>query len=228
MKAYRIRNWQANFETSESRKRKTQLGWIALPTQMDGKRFRRLSRIDDAAEIFGAWCLLLEIAGRCPCRGLLVDDHGMPVDAEAAADSSGFQQASFEKAFKVLSEPRIGWLEVVNLPEPAENPADTGKIRSYRTEPKPKPNKTEQDLTEEGAGDSDSDISSVDISDSDSISPELARQVFLLAVDRFVPKSGDQRLVGRVVPAGCPPRRGVASARQGDGSCEGRRKIRGV
>ena len=118
-KAYQIRNWSANFETSESRKRISNLQWVALPTRHDGRRFRRLSRHEQATEIFGAWCLIVEVAAKMPQRGKLIDDRDEPLKAVDLTDLTGFPEASFQMALKVLSSNEIGWLETIDWPESA-------------------------------------------------------------------------------------------------------------
>ncbi len=119
---YRVRNWLQHFETSESTKRKSSLPWVAIPTKHDGKSFRRLSRQPDADAIYGAWVLIVAVAGKCPVRGLLADEDG-PLTPEDLEDKTGIPAASFEKAIQLLSSERFQWLVVDNLLEPAENSA---------------------------------------------------------------------------------------------------------
>lgn len=100
------------FEIAQSRKYK-RLGWVAIPNRHDGKGFRRIARQPKATDIFTAWILILQVASKQDTRGLLVDGDG-PLAAEDLADKTGYPEEIFEKAFKVLSEPKIGWLEKVS------------------------------------------------------------------------------------------------------------------
>lgn len=113
MPTYQIRNWVDSFEISQSKKVYKRLMWVAMPNKHDGKGFRRISLHADAVEIFCAWVLIVQVASKMKTRGLLVDDDG-PLDADDLAVKTGFPSEIFEKAFAVLTEPKIGWLEVVD------------------------------------------------------------------------------------------------------------------
>lgn len=144
---YRIREWSKHFETSESNKRKGSLKWVALPTKHDGKSYRRLMRLPNADAIYGAWMLLVAVAGKCPIRGVLADDEG-PLTAEDLEDKTGLPARAFATAIEVLASDRFQWLEVVHLPEPAEKTADTSA--PCRSLPENQPtvqDKTEHDST---------------------------------------------------------------------------------
>jgi hypothetical protein len=108
---YSIRAWNEHFEVSQSRKRKHALNWVALPTKHDGKSFRRLMMMSDGLEIYGAWVLLVQVAAKCPVRGILADADG-PLDSADLAIKTGCRQELFDKALKILSAERIGWLVV--------------------------------------------------------------------------------------------------------------------
>lgn len=107
--AYRIKNWDMNFEKAQTRQC-NKASWVAIPNKHDGKSFRRITKHDRAAEIFAAWILIVQVASKMPERGLLVDDDG-PLDAEDMSDKTGFSAGMFTLAFSVLAEPRIGWIE---------------------------------------------------------------------------------------------------------------------
>lgn len=109
---YRIKDWDKLFEIAQSRKCE-RLHWVAIPNKHDGKGFRRIARHPQRCEIFAAWILILQVASRQDKRGLLVDGDG-PLGPEDMADKTGYPEGIFALAFGVLSEPKIGWLEVVN------------------------------------------------------------------------------------------------------------------
>jgi hypothetical protein len=50
------------------------------------------------------------VASKCPTRGILEDDDG-PLTADDLADKTGFPVEYFRKAFNVLTQKEIGWLE---------------------------------------------------------------------------------------------------------------------
>jgi hypothetical protein len=110
MPAYQIKDWDKHFENHESRKVKG-VRWIALPNKHDGKSYRRLSQLPGASEIFAAWTLILQVASKMPTRGILADEDG-PLDSDDLSAMTGFPAEIFDKAFKALIEPKIGWLEM--------------------------------------------------------------------------------------------------------------------
>lgn len=113
-RCYRIRNWDRLFETSESRKR-VNLPWVAIPTKHDGKGYRRLMR-EFGPAVYGAWILIVAVAAKCPTRGTLADADG-PLSALDLADKTDCPVEVIEQALVGLTNERIGWLEIVNLPE---------------------------------------------------------------------------------------------------------------
>lgn len=105
---YCVVDWDRYFENAASRKVNFPR-WVPMPNQHDGGRFRRLSRHPQAETVYGAWCLLVQVASRCPVRGVLADEHG-PLTPERLEDKTGFKASVFAIAFEVLTAPDIGWL----------------------------------------------------------------------------------------------------------------------
>lgn len=117
--AWAIKDWDKYFEKSDTRKCGA-MRWIALPNKHDGKSYRRIMRQDDAAELFTAWILLLQVSSKMPVRGVLSDEDGA-LTAEDLSDKTGFPKIKFEKALDYLSSREIAWLveiqtENANLP----------------------------------------------------------------------------------------------------------------
>lgn len=108
---YSIRDWNKHFEVSQSRKVEGPLDWVAIPTKHDGKSYRRIMLLDDGPSIYAAWILIVQIAAKCDPRGILADKDG-PLDASDLAIKTGCRPQLFEKAFKVLTGNKIGWLLV--------------------------------------------------------------------------------------------------------------------
>src|SRR4051812_44415687 len=98
---YRVRDWDSLYENSETRKLK-KLSWVPIPNRHDGKGYRRLLASPEGPGSFGAWILILEVASRCPTRGVLVDTDG-PIDSRGMADKTGYPEKLFKTAFKLLS-----------------------------------------------------------------------------------------------------------------------------
>ena len=107
---YSIRDWERHFENAQSRKVDS-LHWVRMPTKHDGKSFRRIMLRDDAGDIFSAWVLIVQVAAKCPTRGVLADHDG-PLDETDLAIKTGFRASIFAKALNVLANKDIGWLVV--------------------------------------------------------------------------------------------------------------------
>lgn len=108
--AYAINNWDEHFESAYSRRIKGRLPWVQMPTSHDGKRYLRLTSRPMPVELFGAWCLLVELAAKMPKRGVFVDSHGEALDAQDFADMTKMPVEPFERALKELSSPRLRWI----------------------------------------------------------------------------------------------------------------------
>ena len=126
MKTYKVRNGSKYYETAETRKLK-RLDWIALPTKLDGKGYRRITMLGDKGPlVFAAWIAILEVAANCPERWVLADEDG-PLDADDLSAKTGWPAACFELAFEHLVHPKIGWLEVVDTEQVISNLGDVGR-----------------------------------------------------------------------------------------------------
>ena len=105
MVTYRIKDWDTLFETSETRKL-VRLNWVPIPNKHDGKGYRRLIR--SGALNYAAWVLLLQVASKCPQRGVLADQDG-PLTPDDLFIKTDCPASCFTAAIPKLLE--IGWLE---------------------------------------------------------------------------------------------------------------------
>ena len=127
MKLYRIRDWVKHFETHETRKLK-RLSWVPFLNKHDGKGYRRVIR--KGLDVFGAWVLIVEVASKCPDRGVLADEDG-PLTAQDIADKTDAPVEQIQNALNVLTGREIGWLECSNPPESPGAPGSPGKDRGH-------------------------------------------------------------------------------------------------
>lgn len=104
---YRIPNWDREYENNRTREIK-KLRFVYQPNSHDGLRFGRLMQRPDGLAIYGAWCLIVQVASKCPTRGVLHDGH--PLTAEDLAIRTRAPQAAFEAALQLLSSPAFGWI----------------------------------------------------------------------------------------------------------------------
>ena len=123
---YIIVGWDKNFECAQSRKIIGPLKWVSVPVHHDGAAYRRVMRLPNGPLIYACWILILQVAAKCPVRGVLVGDHG-PLDADELSIRTDCPEALFVTALEVLSSPEIGWLRVTS-PENGSVVADSGSV----------------------------------------------------------------------------------------------------
>lgn len=104
---YAVSNWDDHYENNRSRTVK-ELSWVPVPNSHDGESYSRIITGKNAAEIFAAWILILQVASRCQPRGTLLRSNGHPHDAESLALKTRAPAEWFTKAFEVLCV--CGWM----------------------------------------------------------------------------------------------------------------------
>lgn len=110
---YRIKDWDDNFENGESRKYK-RLTWVATPNKHSGKGWGRMVAHKRKVDLFCGWNLIIQIASKCPERGLLVDDN-RPLTADDMAVSTQFPESIFTLCLDFFSSKKVGWLEILDF-----------------------------------------------------------------------------------------------------------------
>jgi hypothetical protein len=106
---YIIKNWCRQYETAETRKLK-RLNWIAVPTDTSDKIYRRITRLENGAEVLGIWLSILEVASKMPERGVLKDKDG-DLNFQDFEDIGGFPAEKYQMAVEILASDKIGWIE---------------------------------------------------------------------------------------------------------------------
>lgn len=149
-KAHRIRHWgNGLFEHAGANGRSAAaMRWVSVPTKHDGKGYLRLMHRDPTGSLYGCWILILAVAAKCPCRGLLADEDG-PLSVEDLALKTHTSVEAMRAALVALCSPEIGWMEEVELKDawpsdvgprmtragPARDPCASGaQLSAYRTE----------------------------------------------------------------------------------------------
>lgn len=121
---YRIRDWEQHFETRGSRRHQRPLAKISLSTSLEGLVLRRLLSDPQGAAAYGVWVLLLQIAAKMPCRGVLADATGAYTPSDLAL-LTGLPELQVQAALELLGSPRIGLLELLPLELALATLADT-------------------------------------------------------------------------------------------------------
>lgn len=109
MAAWAIKDWSRVFENYRSREIKGPLTWVAFPIRQDSEGFVTLMRLPNGLETFAVFTLLVQVAARCPQRGVLSDDKG-EITPERFARRFSVDPEVIRKAFEALSSTDIGWL----------------------------------------------------------------------------------------------------------------------
>lgn len=107
---YKVKNWNDLYENAQSRKVKD-LAWVPVPTRHDGERYTELMLHKNAAEIFTAWILILQVAARSQCRGSLMRNDGSEHTPSTLAIKTRGKKEWFELAIPLLMQ--LSWLEQV-------------------------------------------------------------------------------------------------------------------
>lgn len=129
--AYRIIKWHERHENAESRKVKSALDWVRIPTAHDSLGLKRLLGSKRGVSAFGAYILFVEVAAKCPKRGVLANSDGA-LTLDDIAQKTGAPLRDLVEAMEVLSEARIGWIDKIPWPESATdaNPTDSRANRA--------------------------------------------------------------------------------------------------
>jgi hypothetical protein len=128
---YYIHAWDKTFEKAQTRKIKSPMPWVAMPTDHQSREYRRILRYQSAPSVLGVWCMVVQLAARMPTRGILADSHG-PLDVEDIADEIGFDPEIVEQAFEVLMHPRIKWLRKKEVSLTGSEVVEPLPVRSQR------------------------------------------------------------------------------------------------
>jgi hypothetical protein len=121
MKALSIVGWDDLYETAETKKLKN-LSWVPTPNSHNSLGFCELLSHPNGMAHYGAWNLILQVASKCPVRGLLVSGRNKVHDARSIALVTRGSERMIQEAIPRLIE--IGWLSELEL---GESPGTTGE-----------------------------------------------------------------------------------------------------
>lgn len=119
---YKVRDWDKHFENSRSRA-VSELRWVSIPNKHDGEGYGLVMEQDDAAELFAAWVLIVQVASKCRDRGTLTRDDGSPLTAKSLARKTHAPVEWFAKALDFFTHKNL-WLEC--------HPTDTEPSPAYQ------------------------------------------------------------------------------------------------
>lgn len=109
---YQIRNWdhpQLGYENNRTREKVGVLDWFKTRIQLGTEELNYLLGLPDGPSLYGAWCLLLQMAARCRPRGKFLRFDGAPHSIESMAQNCGITAGLCKSAIEAVL--KIGWLE---------------------------------------------------------------------------------------------------------------------
>jgi hypothetical protein len=106
---YKIIDWDRHFENNRSRTVEN-LRWVCVPNKHDGEGFSTIMEQENAAELFAAWVLILQVASKCQVRGSLVRDDGTPLTARSLASKTRGNVSWFTEALNFFTT-KVKWME---------------------------------------------------------------------------------------------------------------------
>lgn len=142
--AYRIKDWHRYMPADA--KKCSVMQWVAIPINHDGMGYIEIMARPDGVRIVGGWLLILQVAARCPERGLLVSDGGRVLRAREIALKTRSSEDDISAALAACLEQE--WIEEVEVsgcrPDAVRMPS--------RLQDRTGQDITEQDKTEREAG----------------------------------------------------------------------------
>lgn len=103
--------------------------WIAVPTKQDGAGYLQLITQRNGPALFGAWIALVQVAGKCFPRGVLIRQNGRPHDPLSLSLQSRVPSVLFEKALPFFLD-EVCWLESITTQQVADL-AELSRARVY-------------------------------------------------------------------------------------------------
>lgn len=125
--AYAITRWSSRFENAQSRRTKDP-NHSLMPHELNSTQLEHLMKQESGPLALGVWHILIQIATRCPQRGLLVTEDGPHTDT-TIAQACHLSEGQIAQALNLLMSPAVGWLDIVECPRQV---LVTGSFRSGR------------------------------------------------------------------------------------------------
>jgi hypothetical protein len=130
MRVYRIRKWSEIYENNRTREMKL-MQWLPLPIKLSGVGYSYLMTLKNGPAVFGCFIALLELAGRCEERGVLLRGAGIPHDVATMARAVRMQPALVAETLKICTSFDCLWMEYEEIGENSQQCGQTaGGVRA--------------------------------------------------------------------------------------------------
>jgi hypothetical protein len=114
-KALHIRKWDDRHENHESRKIKSGLSWVRIPTSRESIGLQHLLRQKKGLSAFGCYILLVELGATMSQRGLFVR-HDLPLDLDTIAHVLRIDKRTLRNSLEMMTTRDCPWFELVDYP----------------------------------------------------------------------------------------------------------------
>ena len=123
---YSVRDWDIHFENNRSRTVEN-LRWVCVPNRHDGEGYSLIMEQKNAAELFAAWVLILQVSSKCQVRGTLMREDGTGLTAKSLSIKTRAPEKWFVEALKffTINVPWLDCQESDSQPAPDCQPDDT-------------------------------------------------------------------------------------------------------
>ena len=106
---YVVKDWGKIYENNRSRVI-DDLRWVPIPNKHDSLGFSTLIREKNGVALYGAWCLIIQVASKCRPRGRLVNRDGVPLTARAIGVMTGAPPEIIQDCLDLVTRPEIAWI----------------------------------------------------------------------------------------------------------------------
>jgi len=124
---YSIKDWALHYEINRTREMKL-MQWLPLPIKLDGEGYAALMDHENGAAHFGVFVAVLEVAARCPQRGVLAGASG-PYTEKAIARLIRMPEPVVVEALIRLASDDIGWVTFTGERNQQDTRKGAAKVR---------------------------------------------------------------------------------------------------
>lgn len=128
--AFAIANWTESFENAQTRRTK-HLNSVLMPIRGQSNVQKRMLTFENGYKALAVWHLIIQMAAKCPQRGLLIRGTGA-LDFDDMSLDLGIPEADIREAFAILCHEKVQLIETIMCPQ---NLFVSGSLRRGRKKP---------------------------------------------------------------------------------------------
>jgi len=113
--AWAIKDWNKAFETYKTRRYQSGLEFIKVPVGTQSAGYKMVMATPGGVAAYAVFVALCQTAARSDIRGMLAHDS-QPMSLRRLSVETMIPADQIEAAIKILSDPEIGWLKMVEIP----------------------------------------------------------------------------------------------------------------